>query len=91
MASGGYPGKYQKGREIAGLEEAEGLEGVYVFHAGTRRDEAGRVLSSGGRVLGVTGIGATIREAIATAYRGVDKIHFEGRQFRRDIGFRALK
>jgi phosphoribosylamine--glycine ligase len=72
MASGGYPGKYQKGKEITGLEEA------------------GRVLSSGGRVLGVTGTGDTILQAIQTAYRGVDKIHFEACQFRRDIGYRAL-
>jgi phosphoribosylamine--glycine ligase len=91
MASGGYPGKYQKGKEITGLDEAAGIEGVHVFHAGTRRDESGRVRSSGGRVLGVTGTGATIREAIDTAYRGVDKIHFKARQFRRDIGFRAVE
>ena len=90
MASGGYPGRYEKGKEITGLEEAGSLEGVYVFHAGTRLDEGGRVLSSGGRVLGVTGTGATIREAIDTAYRGVDKIHFEASTFRRDIGYRAL-
>ena len=90
MASGGYPDSYQKGREITGLEAAAALEGVYVFHAGTRRDEEGRVLSSGGRVLGVTGTGATIREAIRRAYRGVDKISFEACQFRRDIGHRAL-
>ena len=90
MASGGYPGKYEKGKEITGLEEAGELEGVYVFHAGTRRDEGRRVLSSGGRVLGVTGTGASIREAIRTAYRGVERIHFEACQFRRDIGYRAL-
>jgi phosphoribosylamine--glycine ligase len=90
MASGGYPDKYRKGKEIQGLEEAAGLGGVYVFHAGTRRDEHGRVLSNGGRVLGVTGTGATIREAIGNAYRGVDKIHFQACTFRRDIGYRAL-
>jgi phosphoribosylamine--glycine ligase len=91
MASGGYPGRYEKGKLITGLEEAEGIEGVYVFHAGTRRDDDGHVLSSGGRVLGVTGTGTTIREAIDTAYRGVDKIDFEACQFRRDIGFRAVE
>jgi phosphoribosylamine--glycine ligase len=90
MASGGYPGRYEKGKRISGLEEAQAIEGVYVFHAGTRRDQDGAVLTSGGRVLGVTGTGATIRQAIDTAYRGVDKIHFEARAFRRDIGFRAL-
>ncbi len=90
MASGGYPDRYQKGKEITGLEAAGSIQGVYVFHAGTRRDEEGRVLSSGGRVLGVTGTGATIQEAIRTAYRGVDKIRFEACQFRRDIGHRAL-
>jgi phosphoribosylamine--glycine ligase len=90
MASGGYPDKYEKGKEITGLEEAGSLDGVYVFHAGTRRDEGGRVLSSGGRVLGVTGTGASIRDAIRTAYRGVDKIRFEDCAFRRDIGYRAL-
>ena len=91
MASGGYPDRYEKGKEITGLDEAAGIEGVYVFHAGTRRDEARRVLTSGGRVLGVTGTGLNIREAIDRAYRGVDKIHFEGSQFRRDIGFRAVE
>jgi phosphoribosylamine--glycine ligase len=90
MASGGYPGSYKKGKEIRGLEEAAALEGVYVFHAGTRRDEEGRVFTAGGRVLGVTGTGATIREAISTAYGGIERIEYEGRQFRRDIGHRAL-
>jgi phosphoribosylamine--glycine ligase len=90
MASGGYPDKYEKGKEITGLEQADSLDGVYVFHAGTRRDEGGRVVSSGGRVLGVTGTGASIRDAIRTAYRGVDEIRFEASAFRRDIGYRAL-
>jgi phosphoribosylamine--glycine ligase len=91
MASGGYPERYEKGKEIRGLEEAESLPGVYVFHAGTRRDEDDRVLTSGGRVLGVTGTGSTIRQAIDTAYRGVDKIRFDACHFRRDIGYRALR
>jgi phosphoribosylamine--glycine ligase len=90
MASGGYPGSYEKGKEIRGLEEAAGLEGVYVFHAGTRKDEEGRILTAGGRVLGVTGTGADIRRAIASAYEGVGRIEFEGCRFRRDIGHRAL-
>ncbi len=91
MASGGYPDRYLKGKVIRGIEAAESLEGVYVFHAGTRRDQTGRVITSGGRVLGVTGTGATIGEAIATTYRGVERIDFEACQFRRDIGHRAVQ
>jgi phosphoribosylamine--glycine ligase len=91
MASGGYPGQYAKGKEISGLEDAAGLAGLHVFHAGTRRDEAGRVRSSGGRVLGVTGVGPDIRSAIRRAYEGVACIHFEGCHYRRDIGHRALE
>lgn len=91
MASGGYPGAYEKGREIRGLESAAALEGVYVFHAGTRRDDSSRVLTSGGRVLGVTGTGETIRSAIEAAYRGVERIDFQDRHYRRDIGYRALR
>jgi phosphoribosylamine--glycine ligase len=90
MASGGYPDAYEKGKEITGLEKADRLEAVHVFHAATRRDADGRVLSSGGRVLGVTGTGTTILEAIRAAYRGVEEIRFEGCAYRRDIGFRAL-
>ena len=90
MASGGYPDSYEKGKPITGLEEAQAVDGVYVFHAGTRRDRDGSVLTSGGRVLGVTGTGDTVRQAIDTAYRGVDKIHFEACALRRDIGYRAL-
>jgi phosphoribosylamine--glycine ligase len=91
MASGGYPDRYQKGKVIHGLETAQSLEGVYVFHAGTRKDERGRAITSGGRVLGVTGTGATIRQAIEKAYAGVEKIEFEDCHFRRDIGHRVLK
>jgi phosphoribosylamine--glycine ligase len=90
MASGGYPDSYEKGKPISGLEEAQGIGGVYVFHSGTRRDRNGSVLTSGGRVLGVTGTGDTIRQAVDAAYRGVARIHFEARAFRRDIGYRAL-
>lgn len=91
MASGGYPGRYQKGKVIRGIEAAEDLEGVYVFHAGTRRDKTGNVITAGGRVLGVTGTGATIGEAIATAYRGIERIDFDASQYRRDIGRRAVQ
>ncbi len=89
MASGGYPGTYEKGKVIQGLEEAERTEGVYIFHAGTAF-ENGRYLTAGGRVLGVTGLGKGIREAIETTYRAVSKISWEGVHYRRDIGKKAL-
>ncbi len=90
MASGGYPGRYEKGFEIEGLEDVEGMEGVKVFHAGTiERD--GRIVTNGGRVLGVTALGGDIREAIARAYSAVEKIHWPGVHYRRDIGAKALR
>lgn len=90
-ASEGYPGPYPKGREITGVEEAESLPGVVVFHAGTKRLEDGRLVTNGGRVLNVTGIGATLRESIDRAYEAIRRIHFEGMHYRRDIGAKALK
>ncbi len=90
MASGGYPGKYDTGIAIEGLAEAGSEEGVIVFHAGTAKKE-GRIVTSGGRVLGVTALGPTVKEAIEKSYRAVEKIHFEGRHFRRDIGQKALR
>ncbi len=90
LASGGYPGKYEKGLPIEGLDEASSEEGVIVFHAGTARKE-GKIVTAGGRVLGVTALGATVREAIEKSYRAAEKIHFEGRHFRRDIGQKALR
>ena len=89
MASGGYPGKYAKGFPIEGLDAAA-REGAVVFHAGTAFD-GGRIVNSGGRVLGVSARGADIKTAIANAYRAVDKITFEGGFCRRDIGAKALK
>ncbi len=89
LASGGYPGSYTKGRPISGLEEAA-AEGAVVFHAGTGFKE-GRIVNTGGRVLGVSARGRDIAEAIANAYRAVDHISFEGGFCRRDIGARALK
>ena len=89
VASGGYPGKYDKGLPIDGLEEAASEEGVIVFHAGTAQKD-GRIVTAGGRVLGVTALGPTVREAIEKAYRATEKIHFEGRHFRTDIGRKAL-
>ncbi len=89
MASAGYPGDYEKGREIRGLEEAAALEDLVVFHAGTEEKE-GRVVTSGGRVLGVTGLGVSVAEAIDQAYKGVDRISWEGVVYRKDIGQKAL-
>src|SRR5579883_1036191 len=89
MASGGYPGSYAKGKPIDGLEEAQKIEGVKVFHAGTARS-GDRIVTNGGRVLGVTALGATLAEARRTAYEAVDLIRFEGAHARRDIGAAAL-
>ena len=91
LAAGGYPGPYEKGKVIRGLGQAAALPGLHVFHAGTRRLADGKVATSGGRVLGVTGTGGSIREAIAAAYRGVQAVGFEGCHYRRDIGHRALE
>jgi phosphoribosylamine--glycine ligase len=91
MAAEGYPGLYQKGSEIRGLEAARAIEGVEVFHAGTRRDAAGRILADGGRVLAVTARAATIAEAQALTYRAVDAIDWPQGFCRRDIGWRAVE
>jgi phosphoribosylamine--glycine ligase len=88
-ASEGYPGSYPKGREISGVAEAEVLPGVAVFHAGTRLDDTGRLLSDGGRVLAVTGVGDDLPAALSRAYSGIERIHFEGMHYRRDIGAKA--
>lgn len=85
LASGGYPGKYEKGRKIAGLDEAGKMEGVVVFHSGTVRD-GGQWLTGGGRVLGVTALGGDVGAARERAYEAVEKIHFEEKHFRWDIG-----
>ena len=90
VASGGYPGRYKMGIPIEGLDAASSGEGVIVFHAGTALEE-GRIVTAGGRVLGVTALGPTVAEAIERAYRAVDKISFEGAHFRRDIGRKALQ
>ena len=85
IASGGYPGKFEAGKRIDGLTAAERISGVKVFHAGTRR-HGDSILTSGGRVLGVTAAAASVEAALATAYQAVEKIHFEGMQYRKDIG-----
>jgi phosphoribosylamine---glycine ligase len=90
MSSGGYPGDYEKGKEISGLESIKGRPDVMVFHAGTLV-KAGKILTSGGRVLGVTALGEGIQEATARAYEAVEQIVFDRRFFRRDIGAKALK
>jgi len=89
MASGGYPGSYEKGFEITGLEEVLGMDDVMVFHAGTSLKD-GKIVNAGGRVLGVTGLGSTVAEAIECAYSAVDKINWSGVHFRKDIGRKAL-
>ncbi len=91
MASAGYPGPYEKGKRITGVEEAEAMEHVHVYHAGTRRGAGGELLTAGGRVLGVTGLGDTLDEAIRRAYEGIGRITFEGAYYRRDIGARGLR
>ena len=90
MAAKGYPGDYLKGSEIKGLDEAALLPDTVVFHAGTKSRD-GKVVTSGGRVLGVTALGADIKKAIENAYRAVEKISWEGAQYRKDIGRKALK
>ena len=89
LAAAGYPGDYPKGDAIAGIEAAESLEQVKVFHAGTAEQD-GNLVTAGGRVLGVTALGKDVASAIALAYQAVDRISWCGMQFRRDIGRKAL-
>ena len=89
LAAGGYPGSYEKGKKIEGIEKAEAMDGVQVYHAGTRY-ENGDWVTNGGRVLGVTALGGTIREAVDRAYEAAETITFEGCHMRRDIARRAL-
>lgn len=90
MASSGYPGSYPKGDVISGIDEANAVDGVRVFHAGTALED-GKIVTAGGRVLGVTGWGDDVAAAIKKAYEGVDKISWQGAQIRTDIGQKALK
>ena len=90
MASAGYPGSYEKGFAIAGLEEAASLEDVLIFQAGTRRDAEGHLVTDGGRVLAVAARGADLATALERAYAATEHIHFEGAQYRRDIGQKGL-
>jgi phosphoribosylamine--glycine ligase len=88
MAAGGYPGEYTTGKTISGLDQVP--KDAIVFHAGTKK-QGEKIVTSGGRVLGVTALGAGIADAIKNAYQAVGKISFEGCQYRRDIGKKALK
>ena len=89
MASGGYPGSYPKGKPISGLAEAGAMEQTKVFHAGTA-NAGGQIVTSGGRVLGVTAWADSLEAAQAAAYRAVEKIRFEGAHYRRDIGAKGF-
>jgi phosphoribosylamine--glycine ligase len=89
MAANGYPGSYERGTVIDGLADAAAVEGVEIFHAGTKADN-GRILANGGRVLDICAIGKTVAEAQARAYEAVDRIHWPGGFCRRDIGYRAV-
>ncbi len=90
MASGGYPVAYENGKEIAGLDEKGQLDGMFVYHAGTRYENES-FYTAGGRVLGVTATAPTLQEAIDTAYKGVNRIRFAKAHYRTDIGKRALQ
>ena len=90
MSSGGYPGRYEKGREITGIADADAMEDVKVFHAGTSM-HGGKLVNSGGRVLGVTALGETIAAAQSRAYEAVDKIHWQDCYCRRDIAAKAIR
>jgi phosphoribosylamine---glycine ligase len=89
LASGGYPGSFETGKAISGLAEAAALPEVAIFHAGTKR-EGDSIVTSGGRVLGVTTTAPTLKQAIAKAYEGVGKIHFDGAHYRTDIGAKDI-
>lgn len=89
LASGGYPGKYENDKEIKGLKKAGSIKDVFVFHAGTKLKD-GKVVTNGGRVLGVTAIGKDLKETVKKAYSAVDKISFEGMHYRKDIAKRAF-
>lgn len=91
LTSAGYPGSYEKGKVIIGVEDAAAMEGVTVYHAGTAVNEAGELVTAGGRVLDVTALGETFEAARDLAYAACEKINFEGKTLRRDIGLRALK
>jgi phosphoribosylamine--glycine ligase len=90
VASGGYPGTYRKGKVVMGLRQAGSLKDAVVFHSGTGIVN-GRTVTTGGRVVGVTALGKSVSQAIAQAYRAVQRIEFDGAHYRNDIGARALR
>ena len=90
LASEGYPGEFQKGKAITGLSEANTINQVKVFHAGTG-SRGGEVVTNGGRVVGVTALGNDLRSALDQAYKAVERVQFDGKYYRRDIGWRALR
>ncbi len=91
LTSAGYPGSYEKGKVITGIDDAAAMENVTVYHAGTAVNDEGELVTSGGRVLDVTALGKTFEAARDLAYEACDKIAFEGKTLRRDIGLRALR
>lgn len=91
LTSAGYPGSYEKGKVITGVEDADALDGVTVYHAGTAVTDTGELVTSGGRVLAVTALGDTFEEARDLAYAACEKIDFEGKTLRHDIGLKALR
>ena len=91
LTSAGYPGSYEKGKVITGIEDAEAMDNVVVYHAGTAMTDEGELVTSGGRVLDVTGLGETFEAARDLAYAACEKINFEGKTLRHDIGLRALR
>ena len=90
MTSGGYPGRYGKGHLIEGIDDAESIAGVVVFHAGTALDDPGRTVTAGGRVLGVTALGTDLAEARNKSYDAVSRITWEGEHHRSDIAADAV-
>lgn len=91
LASGGYPGEYEKGKIISGVEEAKIQPDIVVFHAGTKLDKENNLVTNGGRVLGVSATGESLKEALQKAYTAIEEISFEGMQYRKDIGKQALE
>ena len=91
LTSAGYPGSYEKGKVITGIEDAEAMDGVTVYHAGTALTDEGELVTAGGRVIDVTALGETFESARDLAYEACEKISFEGKTYRKDIGLRALR
>ncbi len=91
LTSAGYPGSYEKGKKIVGVEDANAMPGVTVYHAGTALDTDGNLVTAGGRVLDVTAVADTFEDARNLAYEACDKIWFEGKTYRHDIGIKAIK